>query len=307
MALTKDIITKNLPGLTDEQVSTVITLSQNDEENYMKARIREVYNEMDETISSVLGVQRDGAEKTYNYLERAAKAFAGKYADYDSLKGQVASLTKEKAALEKAVAEGVADKDLASKYETAQKELANTKKAYGALKDEFDRAKTEHEGALLSMRVDSALEAAAASVHLRKDVNPQLAQFGLRQALSTVKGFNPAFEDDGNGGKVLVFYNEDKTRMNNPEKALAPYTASDLIARELSALGLVEQTGAGLGTGGKAPQGAGGSLGARTRVEAHEIIEKQLATRGIVRGTQEWQDEFFRISSENGVDKLPLQ
>lgn len=308
MALTREIIEKNLAGLTDDQYNAIVTMSQNDEENYMRTRTREIYNEMDETISSTLGIPRNGAEKTYNYLDRAAKEFAAKYADYDSIKGQVAELTKANAALQKTIDEGVADKELASKYEVASKDLANARKAYGALKAEFDAAKAEHEKALVSMRVDSALEAAAGGLKIRKDVNPQLAQFALKSALQTVKGYAPAFEDDGKGGKVLVFYNEDGSRRNNPENALAPFTAAELLSEQLKALGVLEEAQGGLGSGGRAPQGGQPTaLGARNRVEADEAIEKELASRGFVRGTDKWSDEFYRLRDEYKVSELPLK
>lgn len=308
MALTREIIEKNLAGLTDEQYNAIVTMSQNDEENYMRTRTREIYNEMDETISTALGVPRNGAEKTYAYLERAAKEFVGKYADYDAVKGKVAELTKANEALQKTIDSGVADKELSSKYEVAVKDLANARKAYGQLKADFDAQKAEHEKALLSMRVDSVLEAAAGALKIRKDVNPQLAQFAMRNALETVKGYAPAFEDDGKGGKVLVFYNEDGSRRNNPEKALAPYTASELIAEQLKSLGVLEEAAPGLGTGGRAPEGGRPSaLGARTRVEADEAIEKELSVRGFVRGTDKWNDEFHRLRNEYKVSELPLQ
>lgn len=306
MALTKEIVEKNLQGLTPDQVSMIVTLSQNDEENYMRTRTREIYNEMDETISATLGIPRNGAEKTYNYLERAAKEYAGRYADYDDIKGQVTRLSEEKAALQKTIDEGVADKELKAKFDSVSKELANTKAQYGELQNRFAEEKAGHEKALLSMRVDSALEAAAGTIALRKDVNPQLAQFALKSALETVKGYSPAFEDDGKGGRVLVFYNEDGSRRNNPEKALAPYTASELISDALKNFGVLEESGSGRGTGGKSPESPRGAISARTRTEADESISKELAQRGLVRGTSEWSDEFYRLRAEYKVDSLPI-
>lgn len=308
MALTREIIEKNLPGLTDEQYSAIVTMSQNDEETYMRTRTREIYNEMDETILAELGVPRDGAEKTYNYLSRAAKAYADKYRDYDTVKAQVRTLEAEKKALQEKVDAGAGDTDLRTRYDSVTKELSNTKKLYNDLKAEFDKARTDHEAALLSMRVDSVLEAAAGTMAIRKDVNAQLAQFALKNAVANVKGMNPSFEDDGKGGKVLVFSNADGSRMNNPDNSLNPFTASELIARELRTLGVLEEAGAGKGSGGAAPNVGGKTvLGARTRVEAHEAIGKMLSARGLTRGSDEWETEFAKLVDENNVSSLPLQ
>ena len=94
MALVRDTILANevLAGLTDEQINAIETLSRNDEDVVIGARFGEVYRQMDSTIEKATGIKRNGDEKTYNYLERAAKEYAGKYADYDTHKTKVADL-----------------------------------------------------------------------------------------------------------------------------------------------------------------------------------------------------------------------
>ena len=75
MALVRDTILANevLAGLTDEQITAIETLSRNDEDVVIGARFGEVYRQMDSTIEKATGIKRNGDEKTYNYLERAAK------------------------------------------------------------------------------------------------------------------------------------------------------------------------------------------------------------------------------------------
>ena len=53
MALTKELLTANavLTGLTDEQITAITTLSQNDENSVIGSRIGEIYRQMDETIA----------------------------------------------------------------------------------------------------------------------------------------------------------------------------------------------------------------------------------------------------------------
>ena len=67
-----------LNGLTDEQKNAIVTISKNDEDVVIGKRFSEVYNQLDATIAKETGIARNGDEKTYNYLERAARALATK-------------------------------------------------------------------------------------------------------------------------------------------------------------------------------------------------------------------------------------
>ena len=68
--LTREIITANavLAKLTEEEINAIVTLSQNDENAVIGARIGEIYRQMDTTIAEATGVARNGDEKTYLYF-----------------------------------------------------------------------------------------------------------------------------------------------------------------------------------------------------------------------------------------------
>ena len=92
-----------LQGLTDEQFKAIADLSRNDEDVVIGKRIGELYRQLDDTIDKSTGIARNGDEKTYLYLERAAKEIKSKS---DGFEKQVAELTKTKAKLEEAIAAG---------------------------------------------------------------------------------------------------------------------------------------------------------------------------------------------------------
>ena len=89
-----------LNGLTDEQREAILTLSRNDEEAVIGNRFREVYNKLDETIARETGIARNGDEKTYVYLERAAKAVKAQADKVDGLQTKVNELTNDVKCLE---------------------------------------------------------------------------------------------------------------------------------------------------------------------------------------------------------------
>lgn len=308
MALTIEIIQRNpqLAGLTPEQMSAVCALSQNDEIAVIGARFSEVYRQMDETIEGALGVKRNGDEKTYRYLERAAKEFAGKYSDYKGLKEKVSQLEKDKAELQDKIDKGVSDQETAKALNQAKADLQAAKDQYASLKADFDKKKQDWEKSLFEVKVEGELNAAASQIKVRPDVNQQVAELAIKSAKSKVAGMSPKFEDDGKGGSVLMFHNSDGTRMNNVDNNLAPFTAAELLAKELAPYGIIDTGGGRNGTGGKTPPGSSAlSSGASTRVQAVEAIGKGLAAQGLVKGTRPWQEAFDKAYDEGKVAELP--
>ena len=124
-----------LSGLTEEQQQAILTLSRNDEEVVIGNRFREVYNQLDATIAKATGVARNGDEKTYLYLERAANILAEKANSVDALNGQIAALTKERDTLQKAVEKG-GDAELKRQLQQANADLASVREQYNTLKGE---------------------------------------------------------------------------------------------------------------------------------------------------------------------------
>lgn len=310
MALNSAIIKSNkiLEGLTDEQILAIVTLSNNDENSVIGSRFGELYRQLDETIEANTGIHRNGAEKTYNYLERATKEFAAKYSDYDAVKGENGTLKGKVAELEEKLTKGTADQETVKAYKQALADLDAVKKQYSDLKGEYDAAKGKYESDLFGIRVDGVIDSARSSLKFKNGVNEAMAALAVKEAVSKIKGFNPAFVDDGKGGQVLVFRNADGTTMNNAENQLNPFTAKELLARELASYDILDgRKGGGSGTGPQQPNPAKMTLsGASTRIQAVKAIEGILSSKGLVRGTLPYQNEFDKMYLEGNVNSLPI-
>lgn len=301
-----------LSGLTDEQRNAIVLMSKNDEEVTIGNRFREVYNQLDATIAKETGIARNGDEKTYLYLERAARELAEKANSVDGLNTKISDLTKERDKLQKALEEGGDD---ATKKQLAQavRDLDAVRKQYDALKGEFDSQKEAHAAELLGVRIDNALAGATAGLKFKSEF-PQAAVDTLTaQALAKVKGMSPEFIDDGQGGKRLVFKGADGEIQRNPENHLEPYTAAELVAKELRAMGILDEGRKQNGAGTKPPQGGAGGAGsavdvsmARTQNEAQEMIAKSLMQQGMVNGTKEFQKAMDEAWEANNIKSLPI-
>ena len=301
-----------LAGLTDEQKNAIALMSKNDEEVVIGNRFREVYNKLDETIARETGIARNGDEKTYLYLERAAKELATKANSVEGLNTKIADLSKERDRLKEQIAKG-GDEALRKQLEQATKDLDGVRKQYDTLKANFDKAKTDHAAELFGIQIDNVLAGAQAGLKFKPEFPQAATDTLLAQALAKVKGMNPDFIDDGKGGKRLVFKGENGEIARDPENHLEPYTAEALLKKELRAMGILDEgrRAAGVSTTQPQqhqPQGAAVDLSmARTQQEADNIIHGQLNAQGLVRGSKKYQEAYDAAWKENNIISLPVK
>ena len=301
-----------LSGLTDEQKNAIVLMSKNDEETVIGNRFREVYNQLDATIAKETGIARNGDEKTYLYLERAAKTLAAKANSVDGLNTKISDLTKERDKLQKALEEGG---DESAKKQLAQslKDLEGLRKQYDTLKSEYDTAKEAHAKELLGVRIDNAMAGATQGLKFKAEFPQAAVDTLVAQAILKVKGMNPEFIDKGNGVKRLEFKNADGDTARNPENHMEPYTAAELGKKELKAMGILDEGRQQPGGGTKPPrQQPGGAVvvdvtGARTQNEAQELIAKQLMQQGLLNGSKAFQEAMDQAWKDNNVSSLPMQ
>lgn len=314
MALTRETIVANaaLANLTDDQIKALETLSSNDENTVIGKRIGEVYREMDTKIEEATGVKRDGDEKTYLYLARAATGLKEQVTELGTFKKQVDDLTKEKARLEKAIADGAADAETKRALTQAKADLTAITNQYNTLKTEHDTAKQTHEQELFGVQVKNDLAFAKSGLKFKPELPESVTKVLLDQTLGKVEAMKPEYIDNGQGGKMLVFKDETGAIMRNPENQLNPFTASDLVQKELKALGVLDEgrKQQGGGTGGDGGGGNGGGVvvdvkAAKTRVEATEAIATTLMSQGLVNGSAEYQTAMDAAWKDNNVAALP--
>lgn len=318
MALTIELLNANaaLSGMTDEQKSAIVEMSKNDETAVIGQKTGEIYGGLDADILAASGIAKNGTEKTYDYAKRVIGEIKGQAGNVAELQTKVSELEKEKTRLEGVIAKGGADAETKRQLEKANADLANVTSEYAALKTKFDNAESEHQKALFGMKLDNEFAKAIAGIKFKADLPASVTSVLLNQAIAKVKGMNPEFIDDGNGGKMLAFNDENKTTMRNPDNNLRPYTAAELVARELKTMGVIDdgrkQTGAGT-QGGNAGGGSGSGTvdisGARTQDEAHEIIAKQLMSQGKINGSKEFSDAMAEAwkANKDAIKALPIR
>ena len=303
-----------LNGLTDAQREAIALLSKNDEDSVINAKFFEVYKRLDETIEKETGVKRNGDEKTYNYLERAARELATKANSVEGLNIKIHDLTAERDRLKKTIEDGNGDEKLKKDLAQAQRDLASVTEQYNTLKADFDTQKQNHANELLNFRVDNEIAGAKGAIKFKAELPETATNVLFEQVVAKIKGFNHEFIDDGKGGQQLVFKDANGAIMRNAEKQLNPYTAAELIAKELKLMGVLDEGRQATGTGSKPPQGTSSEnpialdlSAVRTQTEAQEIIAQTLMKQGLTNGSKAFQEAMNKAWAENGISALPMK
>ena len=317
MALTIELLNANagLAGLTDEQKSAIVEMSKNDETSVIGQKTGEIYGGLDADILAASGISKNGTEKTYDYAKRVIGEIKSQAGNAAELQGQITKLTEEKTRLEGVIAKGGADAETKRQLEQSKADLANVTKQYTELKAEYDAAKETHQKDMFAMKISGEFAKASAGIKFKADLPASVTNVLLQQAVEKVKGMNPEYIDDGNGGQVLAFM-ENGTPKRNPDNNLRPFTASELVAAELKAMGVLDEgrKQEGGGTDPKAPtrQGGNGAVdvsGVKSQDEAQEIIARQLMARGLINGSKEFEEAMSAAWKENRdvIKALPLR
>lgn len=314
MALTTELINGNatLNALTDEQKAIIIEMSRNDEASVIGQKTGEIYGGLDADILAASGIAKNGTEKTYDYAKRVIGEIKEKAGKLDESLKQINELSTEKARLEKVIADGGADAETKRQLTQAQTDLASVTKSFTDLKAQFDAQKDAHVKELFDIKLDGEFAKATNGLKFKSDIPQSVTDVILSQAVSKVKGMFPEFIDDGKGGKVLAFKDgENGAIMRNPERNLNPYTASELVEKELKTMGVLDSGRKKTGAGTEPPAGRKSGViditGARTQDEAYEAIASSLMAQGMTIGSNEFDAAMSKAWAENNIKSLPVK
>lgn len=303
-----------LAGLTDAQREAICLLSRNDEEAVIGARFREVYNQLDATIARETGIQRNGDEKTYLYLERAARELAGKANSVEGLNTKIHDLTAERDRLKKAIEDGTGDEKLRKELTQAQKDLDSIKNQYNTLKADYDKQKNDHAAELINFRIDNEIASAQGGIKFKAELPETATSVLLAQAIGKIKAIKHEVIDDGKGGQMLRFLDENGAVMRNPENVMEPYTIAELLKRELKQMGVLDEGRQQQGTGTKPPvaRTQDGNIvidlaGVKSQNEAQEVIAQTLMKQGLTNGSKAFQDAMTQAWKDNNISALPIK
>lgn len=302
MELTAEAIKSNpaLAEVSDEQAAAIAEVAN----DAIGKTIGEVHRKYDETILKATGIEREGNEKSYLYLERAGTALRAQAEKATELSGEIETLSAERDRLSGLVEKG-GDAALKSRLDDANRELGDLKTKFQEAQEQLQSQGAEYESKLTNQRIDLTLQSAASGLNFKKEIPENLIPLAVNEAVNKIKGFDPSFDESGR----LVFKNEDGVIIKN-DKA-EPMSASELLKRELASSLETGRKQTGGGTGGANGSGTGGvSLDistCKTKQEAYTLISQHLGERGLIKGTTKYADAQSEIiNARADFDSLPL-
>lgn len=287
--LTAELL-KNINGLSDEQIAAITKMSENDENTVISKKTREIYDNVDSAIAEISGISKGQTEKTTELIRRA----------FTDLKNGSEELKTKNEELAKKIGSGVSDdqkvKDMESKYNTL-KAMYDSDKAKFA--KEVQEANAKYSDAIVGFEFQKAVSGL--------QINPELPEIVRKTMVeATIGQIKNSYKSEFIDGK-LVFRTQEGELLTNPKNNLSPYSAQDLLKESLKdILASDPSTGAGTGSGKKAPENAL-NKSFKTQSEAMEGIEKHLSSKGIAYGTEAYQNELDKIWVDMKVSELPAQ
>ena len=309
--LTVEILKQNtkLSGLSDEQLNAIATMSQNDENTVIGARIGELHGQYDADVLGVSGIAKKSGEKSYDYVKRVLGDYKARL---DASKTLQSQLDAAKAQVEELKAKG-ADEAIKQELKDAKTRVEQLKASLQTKETEFATAKANLEKQVMNAHVDYAFQTATSGLKFKDGISESLKNVILSAAKNEVlaKG-TPELIDDGKGGKRLALRGADGNLVNNPKNGLAPYTIQELVMETSlkDAISTAPVHGGG-GTGPTPPTDPNLPLdlsGAKTQLEADNMIENYLLTvKGLTRDKVEFGEESLRLRNKAKVAELPLK
>ena len=164
------------------------TYLNNYKETVIAPKIKDVHDQYDKDIKEITGIEREGNEKSYNYLKRAGGVLKEKA---DKVAGFEAKVTE----LEEKIKSGSGDEQLKVKLKQAETDLANAQKLYKEGKGTWDSEKktleSSHQKAGMSNMLDRALMGIKFKEGLSKevvDIVVENVKDGLLEIAEVVEG-----------------------------------------------------------------------------------------------------------------------
>ncbi len=309
MALTTEILRQQseLTELTDEQVSAIVALSTNDEQQIIDRRIREIYDDLDKDIKETFGKDKRHGEKTYDYLKRVGQEVIAKVNTYSDYKKQVQALQTEKEELEQKMKDGKGTEAITQKLKDTEDKLNKLQSTYEQEVNDIKAKLKEKESEVKNVRVGFEFDRVLSGLDFKPEISDGLKKFMIRAAKDKLTNDYEIDFIEQDGQQQMVFRKNGEI-VYNKAKGLTPYTAQDLLTAEI---GEALKTEDNSGTGSKPPKDRKNDIAnlgsVKTQVEADEIIKSTLLSQGIAKGSEEYLKQFSEIRKEHGVEKLPTK
>lgn len=312
MAITKELLDANsqLSSLTDEQKKAIATLSVNDEQTTINARIGELHGQYDSDIFEVTGLKKNDGEKSYAFNKRILAHYK-KVADETATK--LTALEAERKELETKLKASAADEVVVSKLKDAEQTIEQLKASLVAEQTEKSQAEKKYTNDMKVLKAQFEFEKASSGIKFKHGLPESVTSTLLSVTINDLlANYTPDFIEKQDGKQMLVFRDKNGEIVKNTAKLSEPFTAEDLIKASPSMKDVIDTGRQQSGAGSNNPKPNQSSVDvdlsmAKSQVEADEVISNYLLKLGVVKGTVDFKEQQAKIRTDHKVENLPIK
>lgn len=312
--LTVEILKQNavLSGLTDEQLNTIATMSQNDENTVIGTKIGALHGAYDADILKITGIAKNSGEKSYDYAKRVLNNYKTQLGSVDTLNSQIATQKAEITSLKEKLASNSTDETLKQQLSDAQNRVTELQKQLKTKETEFQNSNEAHKKEVKDIQVNYAFANATSGLKFKAGISDELQKVLLNAAKAEILAKGAPDFIENNGTKVLVYRDTNGNILNNPANSLNPYTTKELLMQTSIKDAIdtgKQQPGSGTNNiidngGNKSPLDLSS---AKTQIEADKSIENYLLSQGITRDSEQFSEQSLQLRNDNNVAQLPIR
>ena len=302
--INKEILTNNVPELSEEQATKLETIFN----NALGQRIGEIHGQYDADILAVTGRQKPSGVKTYEHMKSILTEFKNNTSG-EELKSQLEALKADKQTLEEKLKSGEGSEVWTAKIQEKDNMINQLKTGFEAEKNEWQKQLAEKDQRMTANQENQEFDKAFSGLK-RKDysvISESLQQAAFKQEVADLKAETTRVFENGK----MIFKDKDGKTLLNKKNNLEPYTAAELLAERKAIKDILDEGkhAAGAGTGAQGVNNKVSiSIGAaKTRVEGTEAIRTALFAEGLTVNDPEFQKRFDTAYKENEISKLPLK
>ena len=312
--LTVEILRQNaaLSGLTDEQLNTIATMSQNDENTVIGTKIGALHGAYDADILKITGIAKNSGEKSYDYAKRVLNNYKTQLGSVDTLKSQIETQKTEITSLKEKLASNSTDETLKQQLSDAQNRVSELQKQLKTKETEFQNSNEAHKKEVKDIQVNYAFANATSGLKFKAGISDELQKVLLNAAKAEILAKGTPDFIDNNGTKVLVYRDTNGNILNNPANSLNPYTTKELLMQTSIKDAIdtgIQQNGSGTKniTINKNNNSPLDLSSAKTQIEADKSIESYLLSQGITRDSEQFSEQSLQLRNDNNVAQLPIR
>lgn len=306
--LKKEVIKANaiLATLTDEQIAAIEKLSENDENAVIGKKTGEIHGSYEQDILTLTGIKKNDGEKAYDYMKRVLGDYKTQSESFESQKSELKSTIDT---LKAKIEAGEGNEVIKQQLKDAQQQLKDVENTYKTQVGDLQSKYNDLQGKYNMSIVDTEFVKALNGVKFKSEYPENVINVMISNAKNSILAENkPEFVDE-NGKQSLIFRDKDGNILKNPANQLQPYSAKEMLLSNLK--DIIDHGREQRGNGSKGGKGGkGGTVdisGAKTQVEADEIIANHLMASGFTRDSEDFSAKLGEIRSELEVSNLPIQ